>query len=216
MDTEQELLLRGGDPTSDRLIEYVSYPLLSAQERSLVLSWRNRVDIRAAMSDQHEIEAAEHESFCRSLRSDPDSFYFLVRFNHLPCGGVNLKRLSSQETFWPEVIPRHNCWEWGIFLATPAHGLSQAALGGLSILCEAFGIYTLCGKFRRDNQRSRRFHLEKMGLAICGEDESYCYMLEQHPAQLLSRLGQSDPQVLKSSYLFHLQPELKIGLTAAP
>lgn len=72
------------------MIELKNFTNLTADERAMVLTWRNDENIRAHMYTNEIISPENHENFIASLKIRKDKQYFVVYKNNAPIGVVDL------------------------------------------------------------------------------------------------------------------------------
>lgn len=77
------------------MIELKNFTDLSADEREMVLKWRNHESVRTYMYTNDRIHADDHENFVNSLTDRDDKRYFIVYKNGAPIGVVNLVNITD-------------------------------------------------------------------------------------------------------------------------
>lgn len=87
--------------------EYVNYTQLSNQQKDLVLSWRNRDEVRKWMFTKKVISKENHLKFIESLKGRKDAYYWMALLDGNPVGCYNLTDINYAE----------NTTESGIFFS---------------------------------------------------------------------------------------------------
>ncbi len=67
---------------------------LTAEEKECVRRWRNHLEVRKWMYNDHEIRPEEHEAFIKSLKDSRKDFYYLVFHEEKPIGVLTFTRLD--------------------------------------------------------------------------------------------------------------------------
>ncbi|MDD5052041.1 MAG: UDP-4-amino-4,6-dideoxy-N-acetyl-beta-L-altrosamine N-acetyltransferase [Sulfuricurvum sp.] len=78
------------------MIELKNFVDLNAEERKMVLTWRNHDSIRTHMYTDEPIGEKEHETFINSLSGRNNKQYFVVYKNHAPIGVIDLTEITSE------------------------------------------------------------------------------------------------------------------------
>lgn len=117
----------------------------------MVLAWRNHIDVRQYMYNQHEISLAEHLKWFEKASLDPSKYCLVFEYSGEPTGFVSL---SLRETC---VFA-----DWGFYVA-PLTKKGIGKLLGVSALNYAFndlGLHKVYGQAIAYNERSIAFHLK--------------------------------------------------------
>lgn len=143
---------------------------LTEEDLALVLSWRNDDRVRLYMFTQHQISAAEHETWFRRVSKDASRHLLLFERNGLPLGFVNLQvdgpgRVST----------------WGFYLSPEAPKGTGQSLGHATLRhsFQDLGLHKLYGQTMGHNVRSIRLH-EKLGFQREGVLRSHHFDGNRH------------------------------------
>jgi len=77
------------------MIELKNFTKLTADEKAMVLTWRNDENIRSYMYTNEIISPENHENFIASLKTRKDKQYFVVYKNSAPIGVVDLVDITD-------------------------------------------------------------------------------------------------------------------------
>lgn len=78
--------------------QYKNFTLLSNEEKSMVLEWRNHENIRKWMYNTEPIKKIDHFHFIESLKERKDCFYWLVLDKKCPIGVVSLININYEKS----------------------------------------------------------------------------------------------------------------------
>ncbi len=81
-------------------LELINFTDLNFEEKEMVLSWRNNLDIRKWMYNQNEIKLDEHLNFIESLKGRENKLYFLVKKENEFIGVLYFTNFDSKEVFY--------------------------------------------------------------------------------------------------------------------
>lgn len=123
---------------------------MTTDDLSLVLAWRNHIDIRRFMYSQHEITLAEHEKWFDSASRDRMRHLLIYEQGDLRSGFVNFRILGAGGVA-----------EWGFYVAPDSSRGTGRRLGDLAIRYgfSELQLHKLCAQALAFNQRSIKFHL---------------------------------------------------------
>lgn len=79
-----------------RSCSLINYTLLNADEKKLVLKWRNHPGVRAWMYSDHLISAKEHYKYLKALRKDNRNFCWLVKSRQGYLGIISLNKFDGK------------------------------------------------------------------------------------------------------------------------
>ena len=118
----------------------------------VVLTWRNKPSIRAAMYTEHEISLEEHNQwFCKTQQKGYCGRHFVFCCDDTPLGVVNFTAISQ----------RHRRLNWGFYLGVEDAPRGSALLMGFLALQEAFermNMHKVVGEVLEKNEKSFRYH----------------------------------------------------------
>lgn len=88
-----------------REIKFINILDVNNELKEKVRQWRNKEEIRKSMFSQHIITKKEHFGWIESLEHRKDWKFWIVFFDDVPIGSVNLqnidsKKLTSEEGFY--------------------------------------------------------------------------------------------------------------------
>jgi RimJ/RimL family protein N-acetyltransferase len=133
---------------------------LTVNDLERVREWRNDPFVRERMFYQNEITAEDQERWFSNL--DATSQYYLIFFEEIPIGVINVKEID-----WIE-----RTGEAGIFIGLEDYRNSFVSM--LAIFCmmdayfDAFGFTKLTAVLRADNSAAKQFNLD-LGYQIIHE-----------------------------------------------
>ncbi len=78
------------------MIELKNFIDLTAEERIMVLEWRNHESVRSHMYTNEIITLEDHEAFIKSLSYRHDKIYFVVIKNGSPIGVIDLVDITGR------------------------------------------------------------------------------------------------------------------------
>ncbi len=81
------------------MIELKNFTELTADERTMVLEWRNHESVRNHMYTTEFITLEKHNTFIDSLNHCNDKIYFVVIKNSAPIGVVDLVDITDTSAF---------------------------------------------------------------------------------------------------------------------
>lgn len=114
-----------------------------------VLAWRNHIDVRRFMYNQHEISLDEHQRWFENASLDHKKQLLIYEYNHQPLGFVNFSEAG-----------KGGIVDWGFYVAPEApNGIGR--LLGRTALNHAFiqlKLHKICGQALAYNERSIHFH----------------------------------------------------------
>lgn len=116
-----------------------------------VLYWRNHVDVKSFMYNQHNISAEEHKRWFDNASLDMNRHLLIFEIENKAAGFVQLKLHDTQSIA-----------EWGFYLSP---GITKKGTGrqlGTAALDFAFHekkLHKVCGEALGFNQKSIKFHL---------------------------------------------------------
>lgn len=137
---------------------------MSVDDLSLVLSWRNRPEIRRYMLTQHEISLDEHTNWFATASQDAARRLLIVEVGHMPVGYVQFSNVKAGGVA-----------EWG-FYASPEVPKGTGKILGTIALCHAFeslNLHKVCGQALDFNTASISFH-QRLGFAQEGVLRDQC------------------------------------------
>lgn len=117
-------------------------------DRDRLREWRNRPEVARWMFTDHQITQDEHNSWFERMLDDPSQRYWVVSWDDVPVGIVNITDINLQ----------HRRCSWGIYLAEPgARGTGAAEGACLLSLNHAFdglGLGRVMCETLHDNRRA--------------------------------------------------------------
>lgn len=132
--------------------------LLTEDDLTMILGWRNDELVRRHMFNRQIIAADQHRVWYERVRCDPVRRLFVFELAGVPSGFVN---------FHP--VARGGIAEWGFYRA-PDASRGSGRLLGRTALDHAFaelGLHKVCGRVLRENSSSIRMH-EALGFRCEG------------------------------------------------
>lgn len=129
-----------------------------------VLQWRNHIDVRRFMFNQHEITEEEHLNWFDKTSIDPARHLLIFEIDNTPQGFVNLYQHGSTPVA-----------DWGFYLSpnAPKGSGYQLGLCALNYAFNNLNLHKVCGEVLAFNERSIQFHF-KLGF------NQECILKEQH------------------------------------
>jgi len=126
---------------------------VTPDDLSMLLNWRNHLEVRQFMFTQHEISLDEHLNWFARANQDRSRCLLIVEESDEPIGYVQFNHVSMAGVS-----------DWGFYVrphAPPGSGtkLGQAAL---QHAFEKLQLHKVCGQAIETNQASIRFH-QKLG-----------------------------------------------------
>lgn len=117
---------------------------------SMVLQWRNHLDVRRYMYTQHEITMEEHTQWFARLSHDDRQSSLIFVIDDTPLGYVNFKQNSVSSVA-----------DWGFYLAPDAPKGTGRQLGtaALNYAFQQMILHKVCGQALGYNEKSKGFHL---------------------------------------------------------
>jgi UDP-4-amino-4,6-dideoxy-N-acetyl-beta-L-altrosamine N-acetyltransferase len=79
-------------------VQLLNFTTLNAQEKAMILEWRNHPSVRTNMYNTDIISQEEHLAFIDSLVKKEDKRYFLVQENTTNFGVIDFNDISSIST----------------------------------------------------------------------------------------------------------------------
>lgn len=140
------------------MIESCNIRLMTMDDLSMVLSWRNHPDVRSFMFTRHEIALAEHRNWFAKAILDTSRRLLIVEDKKQAIGYVQLNQVADG-----------GISEWG-FYAQPNAPKGTGFKLGVMALNHAFGtlkLHKVCGNAISSNQASIALHL-RLGFALEG------------------------------------------------
>ncbi|WP_018702262.1 UDP-4-amino-4,6-dideoxy-N-acetyl-beta-L-altrosamine N-acetyltransferase [Anaeromusa acidaminophila] len=118
----------------------------------VVLTWRNKPSIRAAMYTEHEISLEEHKHwFYKTQQKGYCGKHFVFCCDDIPLGVVNFTAISQ----------KHRRLNWGFYLGVDDAPRGSALVMGFLALQEAFErmeMHKVVGEVLEKNEKSFRYH----------------------------------------------------------
>ena len=130
---------------------FKNFTRLGKDDLKRILSWRNDDRIRQWMVSEQLISWEDHKRFIEKLKSDQNSFYYLVSVHGKPTGVIYLNRLDV----------RNKCGYWGIYKnqdETDRNAIHMVETAFLTILFEFLGLNTIKLEVMENNHRAIRFY----------------------------------------------------------
>lgn len=122
---------------------------LQAADLPMLLAWRNHISVRRYMLTQHEISAAEHQSWFARAAADPDRQLLLFTVDEEALGYLHFTQAHAGGVA-----------DWGFYTAPEAPKGTGRALGvaGLDHAFCRIGVHKVCAQALAYNQPSIGFH----------------------------------------------------------
>ena len=116
----------------------------------LVLAWRNHISVRSYMYSQHEIGAAEHESWYEKSMRNSNHHLLIFEYEREPIGFVKFVQIENTKDA-----------DWGFYAAPHARVGTGRQLGytALRYGFEKLGLVKIKGQALNHNERSIKMHL---------------------------------------------------------
>lgn len=128
---------------------------LTEDDLPLVLTWRNNLEVRRFMYNNHEISETEHRSWFVHMDNDPQSLWFIQQDENDESDGV---------VYFTQYQPENRSSFWGFYTApdTPAGTDTKLGLDALDKAFNELNLHKLNAEVLSSNERSLRFH-DKLG-----------------------------------------------------
>lgn len=79
-------------------VQLLNFTTLNAQEKAMILEWRNHPSVRAYMYNLNTITQEEHLGFIEALKKREDRRYFLVKKEDIGIGVIDFNSISEAST----------------------------------------------------------------------------------------------------------------------
>lgn len=123
--------------TQTRFYPTSRFSPLTAQELELVLSWRNRPDIRRTMHQDGEISLQQHQAWFAALQQNSDKKFFVFYQNDNAIGVLNVAKTAEGTLEWGCYLGELNVWPGsGLLLEIAALDYSAAKPGIQNLYAE--------------------------------------------------------------------------------
>lgn len=94
---------------------FTNYTVLSKNELELILTERNRHEVRKWMNNSAKIGIEEHFQFVDSLKNTSNRFYWLVFRKDIPIGSLYITDIKNQKGTWGYYLfEKYQGLGWGV------------------------------------------------------------------------------------------------------
>lgn len=133
--------------------------LVTEQDLSMLLGWRNHPDVRRFMFTQHEISLDEHRKWFEKASQEVNRRLLIVECEQQPIGYVQFSNVTEGGVS-----------DWGFYARPGAAKGTGRKLGVLALnyAFKSLNLHKVCGQAIEGNKASIAFHLS-MGFALEGE-----------------------------------------------
>ena len=138
------------------MFETSSIRLMTEDDLSMVLSWRNHPDVRRFMLSTHEITFTEHRNWFAQAKYDKTRRLLIIESSKQAFGFVQFSKVEN-----------NGAADWGFYLSPEAPKGSGRILGvrSLNFAFQNLNLKKVSGQVISSNLASIKFH-RRMGFAL--------------------------------------------------
>lgn len=128
-------------------VQLLDFTTLDKEQLSMVLEWRNHIDVRRWMLSDDEISMENHLQFVKSLKNRADKRYFLVQREDAYIGVIDFTDITQ------------NSAEIGIYANPQMRGVGEVLMHALiEYGFSTLGVKILVATVFTDNERAKHLY----------------------------------------------------------
>lgn len=157
--------------TYAKLNQYsVTLSLLSEQDLSQVLLWRNLPYIRKQMTHQHEIKPEEHLAWFNRIKECQQQLHYVISYKDNKLGVINIRSRDNLP------LTESDNAEVGLFIGEENYRSNIIAFAPSLIINElafqSFNIKALSSKVRADNSPALKYN-QQLGYTLSEKEQGF-------------------------------------------